>query len=202
MARKKQEAVLTKPLILLDRDGVLNRLVADPEQGTIDSPLHPTQVEVFPWVPEAVAMLVEGGYGLAIVTNQPAWAKGKTTHKNLLAVHEAVVNAVISKGGKILSSHICFHKAEDNCACRKPRTGLLEEAFISNHGSTKEGSWMVGDGLTDIEAGASAGVRKAFIGARKCDMCQIMMEKGLKPDFWGASLMEFTEYILGNKKGW
>jgi len=148
-----------------------------------------------------VAMLVEGGYGLAIVTNQPAWAKGKTTQKNLLAVHEAVVNAVISKGGKVLSSHICFHKAEDNCDCRKPKTGLLEEAFISNHGSTKEGSWMVGDGLTDIEAGASAGVRTAFIGARKCDMCQIMMEKGLKPDFWGSSLMEFAEYILRNKKG-
>jgi len=145
-------------------------------------------------------MLTEGGYGLVIVTNQPAWAKGKTTKKNLLAVHEAVVDAVMSKGGKVLSSHICFHKAEDNCTCRKPKTGLLEEAFRSNYGSTREGSWMVGDGLTDIEAGASAGVRTAFLGARKCGMCQIMMEKGLNPDFWGPSLREFAEYILRNKK--
>ena len=81
MARKKQEVVLIEPLILLDRDGVLNRLVADPEQGTIDSPLHPTQVEVFSWVPEAAAMLTEGGYGLVIVTNQPAWAKGRLQKK-------------------------------------------------------------------------------------------------------------------------
>jgi len=200
MARKKQDDVFMNSLILLDRDGVLNRLVVDPEQGTVDSPLHPTQVEVFPWVPEAVAMLTKGGYGLVIVTNQPAWAKGKTTQKNLLAVHEAVVNAVISKGGKVLSSYICFHKAEDNCACRKPKTGLLEEAFRSNNGSTRESSWMVGDGLTDIEAGASAGVRTAFLGVRKCDMCQIMTEKGSNPDFWGPSLMEFSEYILRNKK--
>lgn len=192
---------MTKPLILLDRDGVLNRLVTDPEQGTIDSPLHPTQVEIHPWVPEALAMLTREGYGLAIVTNQPAWAKGKTTKKNLVLVHEAVVNAVISKGGKVSSSHICFHRAEDNCACRKPKTGLLENAFNSNESSTREGSWMVGDGLTDIEAGASAGLKTAFIGTRKCDMCQIMMEKGLKPDFWGSSLMEFAEYILHINKG-
>jgi histidinol phosphatase-like enzyme len=66
-------------LVILDRDGVLNAMVVDAEHGTIDSPLHPSQVEVFPWVPRALARLAGLGFGLAIASNQPAAAKGKTT---------------------------------------------------------------------------------------------------------------------------
>src|SRR5713101_5169445 len=99
-----------KPLILLDRDGVLNRLVVDAEHGTIDSPLHPDQVEVPGGAAEALAQLTQAGYGVAIVTNQPAWAKKKTTRRNLEAVHEAVLAGVTRLGGRVLSSHICFHR--------------------------------------------------------------------------------------------
>ncbi len=66
-------------MILLDRDGVLNALLVDPEHGTIDSPLHPAQVQMLPGVVQALAQLTGAGYGLSIVSNQPAWAKGKTS---------------------------------------------------------------------------------------------------------------------------
>src|ERR1700722_17071549 len=122
---------MQSPLILFDRDGVLNRLVIDPEQGTIDSPLHPGQVELLPGAAEAVALLTRAGFGIAIVTNQPAWAKNKTTRRNLELVHETITRAVQETGGTILSSHICFHRAEDGCECRKPRVGLLREAIAS-----------------------------------------------------------------------
>src|SRR5260370_36516534 len=123
-----------KPLILLDRDGVLNRLVVDPEHGTVDSPLHPSQVALLPGVVEALAQLTEAGYGLAVVTNQPAWAKNKTTRDNVEDVHRAVVAGATRLGGRILSSHMCLHRAEDGCACRKPKAGLLQEAFPRNPG--------------------------------------------------------------------
>src|SRR5215469_5534383 len=116
-------------LILLDRDGVLNRVVVDPEHGTIDSPLHPDQVEVFPWVPEALLRLGRAGFALAIVSNQPAAAKGKTTRSNLERVQSRVLAEAESAGARIASSHFCFHRAEDGCDCRKPKTGLLQEAF-------------------------------------------------------------------------
>jgi len=80
------------PLVLLDRDGVLNALVVDPEHGTADSPLHPSQVRLLPGVPEALARLTRAGFVLRIVSNQPAAAKGKTTRANLEAVHEKVVS--------------------------------------------------------------------------------------------------------------
>ena len=123
-------------LILLDRDGVLNSVVIDSEHGTIDSPLHPDQVQVYAWVPLSLKKLMDLGYGLAIVTNQPSAAKKKTTRANLEAVHRRVLSEAQREGGRILSSHICFHRAEDDCLCRKPRTGLLEEAWQANPGLT------------------------------------------------------------------
>jgi D-glycero-D-manno-heptose 1,7-bisphosphate phosphatase len=184
------------PLILLDRDGVLNSLVVDPEQGTIDSPLHPNQVELIEGAAEAVARLTEAGYGLAIVTNQPAAAKNKTTRSNLERVHEKVLSGITRLGGRILSSHICFHRAEDGCSCRKPRTGLLERALADNPEQGRSGAWMVGDGVTDIQAGAGLGLHTAFLGPRKCDACKVLSRCDLNPTWWGPDLAAFTAHLL------
>ena len=185
-----------KPLILLDRDGVLNRMVIDPEHGTIDSPLHPSQVELLPGVAEALGRLTAAGFGLAIVTNQPAAAKNKTTRANLEAVHEAVLAGATAAGGRILSSHVCFHRSEDGCDCRKPRTGLLRAAFACNPGHEAAQSWMVGDGVTDIQAGAALRLHTAFLGPRQCAACKILDECDLRPTWWGADLATFTNHLL------
>jgi histidinol-phosphate phosphatase family protein len=186
-----------KPLILLDRDGVLNRLVVDAEQGTVDSPLHPSQVKLLPGVAESLAILTKAGYGLAIVTNQPAWAKQKTTRGNLETVHEKIVTEATCLGGRILSSHLCLHRSEDKCGCRKPKPGMLREAFARNPGCDAARSWMVGDGVTDVQAGTALGLRTAFLGPRKCDACKIMDELGLHPTVWVSDLPAFTTYLLG-----
>jgi D-glycero-D-manno-heptose 1,7-bisphosphate phosphatase len=190
-----------KPLILLDRDGVLNRLVVDAEHGTIDSPLHPDQVEVLPGVPEALARLTQAGFGLAVVTNQPAAAKGKTTWRNLEAVHEAVLTRATRAGGRVLGSHVCFHRAEDGCDCRKPRTGLLRAAFAAHPGHEPALSWMVGDGVSDVQAGAALKLRTAFLGPRKCDACKVFEGLDASPTFWGADLPAFATYLLCHAEG-
>jgi histidinol-phosphate phosphatase family protein len=133
--------VTTSGIILLDRDGVLNSMVIDADHGTIDSPLHPSQVKIYKWTADALALLNSKNYGLAIVTNQPSAAKGKTTKENLEKVHQLIVEQAELKGGKILSSHICFHRAEDHCACRKPKTGLLEDALKKNPSFSLNHSW-------------------------------------------------------------
>jgi D-glycero-D-manno-heptose 1,7-bisphosphate phosphatase len=186
-----------KPLILLDRDGVLNRLVVDPEQGTVDGPLHPSQVRMLPGVADALARLTRAGYGLAVVTNQPAWAKYKTTRENLDAVHRSVLAMATQRGAKILSSHLCLHRAEDGCDCRKPKPGMLRDAFAQNPEYDPSQSWMVGDGLTDIQAGAAIGLRTAFLGPRKCDACKVMEQWDLRPTVWVPDLATFTTYLLG-----
>ncbi len=76
-------------LIVLDRDGVLNRLIDNPAEPRPDSPMRVAEVQVFPWVPAALRDLTEAGFGLTIASNQPSWAKGKTTRADLDEVHAA-----------------------------------------------------------------------------------------------------------------
>ena len=64
----------TQGLIVLDRDGVLNALVPNPAEPRPDSPLRTSEVVVFDWVPEVLRELTRAGFGLAIASNQPAWA--------------------------------------------------------------------------------------------------------------------------------
>jgi D-glycero-D-manno-heptose 1,7-bisphosphate phosphatase len=183
-------------LVLIDRDGVLNELVVDPEQGTVDSPMVPAQVRMVPRAAEAVAALTKAGWGVAIVSNQPSAAKGKTTRQNLEAVHQTVLDEIARAGGKILSSHLCFHRAEDQCACRKPRTGLMEDAFKKNLGYPRDVSWMIGDGLMDVQAGQSFGLHTAFLAAHKCDTCQTALRRELRPTLWADDLWNAAAKIV------
>jgi histidinol-phosphate phosphatase family protein len=184
-------------LIVLDRDGVLNRLLDNPAEPRPDSPMRPSEVEVFPWVPAALRELTAAGFGLVIASNQPAAAKGKTTRAELEAVHAEVLRAATLKGGVILSSHLCFHRAEDGCACRKPATGLLEEAFARHPGFARARSWMVGDRAPDILAGASFGLLTAYLGDVASDDHATLVARGLRPSFCGADLRDFAEFLLG-----
>lgn len=182
-------------LILLDRDGVLNRMVVDPDHGTIDSPLHPSQVEIVHDAPEALARLNQLGYGLVICTNQPAAAKGKTTRLNLEATHAAVLSELEKAGVVVLSSHICFHTAEHRCPSRKPAPGLLLDALLTHPEYDREQSWMVGDGVTDMQAGYSAQLKTAFIAPKKLEACRILGELAVTPSFWGENLSEFVDHL-------
>jgi D-glycero-D-manno-heptose 1,7-bisphosphate phosphatase len=173
-------------------------MVVDPDQGTVDSPLHPEQVEILPGVPEALARLTQAGYGLSIISNQPAAAKGKTTRENLQKVHDKVMELVHAEGVVILSSHICYHRSEDNCVCRKPRTGLLEEAFQLHSSYPRMGSWMVGDGVTDIQAGQSFGLQTAMIAKHKAETAHVLKENDAVPTLWVDDLLDFCEQILEN----
>jgi D-glycero-D-manno-heptose 1,7-bisphosphate phosphatase len=188
-------------LIVLDRDGVLNRTVPNPAEPRPDSPLRPEEAQVFPWVPEALRALTAAGYGLVIASNQPAAAKGKTTRATLEAVHERIVRDAQAAGGVILSSHVCYHRSEDGCACRKPATGLLAEAFARHARFRPEASWIVGDRATDILAGAAFGLRTALVGDVFADDEKTLESRAIRPIFRGADLRDFAKHLLGGPDG-
>jgi D-glycero-D-manno-heptose 1,7-bisphosphate phosphatase len=175
---------------------VLNAMVVDAEHGTVDSPLYPAQVAILPGVPEALARLTQAGYGLAIVSNQPSAAKGKTTRQNLDQVLSRVIDLAQSAGGIILSTHICYHRGEDGCLCRKPKTGLLEEAFKRHATYDRKTSWMVGDGVIDIQAGQAMGLQTAMVAKHKADTAALLKEKNAVPTLWVDDLPDFARQIL------
>jgi D-glycero-D-manno-heptose 1,7-bisphosphate phosphatase len=184
-------------LIVLDRDGVLNRLLPNPAEPRLDSPMNAAQVTVFPWVPQALRELTDAGFGLAIASNQPAAAKGKTTRADLDAAHAEVLRLATSAGGVILSSHICFHRAEDGCRCRKPAPGLLEEALARHPAYAREASWMAGDRAPDVLAGAALGLQTALLAEPGSPEEGELAHRGVRPSFRGLDLRDFARFLLG-----
>jgi D-glycero-D-manno-heptose 1,7-bisphosphate phosphatase len=189
-----------RALIVLDRDGVLNHTVPNPAEPRPDSPLTVSEAEVFPWVPGVLRELTAAGYGLVVASNQPAAAKGKTTRAALDAVHAEILRQATSAGGVILSSHICFHRAEDGCGCRKPATGLLVEAFALHSRFEPAASWMVGDRATDVQAGAAFGLRTAYLGPLEGAAGELAA-LAISPSFCGVDLRDFAVHLLGLRPG-
>jgi D-glycero-D-manno-heptose 1,7-bisphosphate phosphatase len=183
-------------LIILDRDGVLNQTLHNPDEPRPDSPLRVEDVVVFPWVPALLRTLGDAGFALSIASNQPAFAKGKTSLQALQAVHERVLREVQREGAVISSSHVCFHRAEDGCACRKPKPGLLLEALARHPAREKEQSWMVGDRASDVLAGASIGLHTALLADAQSPERRALEASAVEPDFCGRDLRDFGRFLL------
>ena len=155
--------------VFLDRDGVLNELVADPVSGVAESPLTVEQVHLMPGAAAAAARLERAGFLLVCVSNQPAAAKGVATVTQLHAVHERVTGLLASKGVTLSASRLCLHHEQGvvsglsgRCGCRKPAPGMLLDAAAAL-GLDMGSSWMVGDTDADILAGRAAGCRTVLI---------------------------------------
>ena len=187
--------------VFLDRDGVINELVYYAEHGIVDAPFTPAQVKVLPGVPEALQELKKLGYKLVIVSNQPGIAKGFFSEGTFQEIRQAM-HAQLNGSGKLIDGeYYCFHhpqakidKYRQDCQCRKPKPGSLIRAAAELDLDLKS-SWMLGDGVTDIQAGSAAGCRTILIGKMKCEMCSMMSELGVKPDFTAAGLPEALDIL-------
>jgi D-glycero-D-manno-heptose 1,7-bisphosphate phosphatase len=182
-----------RPAIFLDRDGVLNELVADPITGAGESPLKLAQVRLIPGAAAAAASLAEAGYLLVCVSNQPAAAKGKVTVAELLLVHARVTELLAAQGVKLAASRLCLHHEQGVvpelsrvCACRKPAPGMLLDV-AGSLGVDLASSWMVGDTDADIAAGRAAGCRTVLIAHPGSVHKRL---RTVKPDFLADSLAD------------
>jgi D-glycero-D-manno-heptose 1,7-bisphosphate phosphatase len=143
--------------VFLDRDGVLNRSV---DRHGVPSPPHTVdEFELLPGVREAVEKLKGAGYLLVVVTNQPDIARGTQS-----ATVVDAMNAVLQRELDIDAVLVCPHDDADECACRKPKPGLLLEA-MDRFDIDRERSFMVGDRWRDVAAGRAAGCRTVQVGS-------------------------------------
>jgi D-glycero-D-manno-heptose 1,7-bisphosphate phosphatase len=158
-----------RPAVFLDRDGVLNELIADPLSGVGESPLAESDVRLVPGAATAASALAQAGFLLICVSNQPAAAKGRVSLQRLLAVHARVTELLAREGVSLTDSRLCLHHPEGvvpelsgPCACRKPAPGMLLTAARA-HDCDLAASWMVGDTDADVGAGRAAGCRTLLI---------------------------------------
>lgn len=145
--------------LFLDRDGILDELVYYESSDEWESPRRLSDLRMIEGVSEPLRRLAEAGWLLFIITNQPSFAKGKTSKEELVEVHDEVLRRL---DAPIAKSYVCFHQAEDRCECRKPSPHFLREA-AREYGVDLAQSWMVGDQDSDLACGRAAGCRVALI---------------------------------------
>lgn len=185
------------PAVFLDRDGVLNEMVYDAAHGLLDSPRRAEQVVVMRDATAFLQGLRELGYKVIVVTNQPGIAKGTLSIEELNAVHQRLGDALYPGGWDALE--YCPHHPEfgDVCECRKPGAGMLRKA-AREHGIDLSRSWMVGDGLVDVQAGRAAGCRTVLVTKLKVNVVERFFDlEGAEPDFVARDLSQALKCIRG-----
>lgn len=187
--------------VFLDRDGVINEIVYFPELGLLDSPLNPRQFKLLPNVAKAVKIFNKLGLKVVIASNQPAIAKGKITKELFEKISLKMIRDLKRGGAHIDAEYYCFHhpaakyaRYRVRCRCRKPEPGLLLKA-AKDIGIDLSKSFLVGDSLTDIEAGGAAGCKTFLIGYLKSDLSRLMEDTDVRPDFIVPSLLDAAKII-------
>ncbi len=142
--------------VFLDRDGVIN----------IDKK-YVYKIEDFEFcrgVFEALHHFQSLGYKLIIVTNQSGIGRGYYSEEEFQKLTGWMREALLHVNINIDAVYHCPHAPEENCACRKPKSGMLEEAIRTFNIDVKD-SWMIGDKRSDIEAAYSVGIENTiFLG--------------------------------------
>jgi len=142
-------------LIILDRDGVIN----------FDSDLYiksPAEWRPIPGSIEAISRLNQNGFRVVVATNQSGIGRGLFDMATLNAINDKMMEMVFRQGGRIDALFFCPHTAAEECACRKPRTGMLEEIAARFHTELK-GVPSIGDSLKDLQAAESVGAQPILV---------------------------------------
>lgn len=147
------------PLIILDRDGVINQ----------DSDNFIRSVEEFIPLPgslEAIARLTHAGYQVAVATNQSGIGRGLFDLSTLNAMHDKLRRLLATHGGRIEMIAFCPHTPDDDCACRKPKPGMYLE-IAQRMDLSLSGVPVIGDSLRDLQAAQLVGAKPILVRTGK-----------------------------------
>jgi D-glycero-D-manno-heptose 1,7-bisphosphate phosphatase len=190
--------------VFLDRDGVLNYNVLNPATGEWESPHEPEDFKLFPWTIKSLQELQKLGFLMFLVSNQPSYAKGKTSLENIKAIEQKLHDILMFN--KILFSDYlyCYHHPQGivpevsrRCDCRKPGIKFLVDAG-HKYSLDMRSSWMIGDRDSDIICGQNAGTRTIFIENREKLICP-QKSGSNSPDFTVGDLREAVDIIMGRE---
>jgi D-glycero-D-manno-heptose 1,7-bisphosphate phosphatase len=182
VAANRDEVVGHRRAVFLDRDGVINQAIV--RGGKPYSPQSVDALEILPRVAQALEDLRSAGYLNVIVTNQPDVGSGKLARSTVEAMHLHLRNKL-----PIDAVKVCYHTDADNCACRKPKPGMILDA-ASEYALDLGKSYLVGDRWRDVEAAQAAGCQALFIDY------QYSEKKPDKPYVAVNSLAEAAQLIL------
>ena len=146
-------------LVILDRDGVIN-------EDSDDYIKSPEEWRLIPGSDAAIAKLNQHGFTIAVATNQSGVARKLYNLATLTAIHEKMNQVIAEAGGKIDFLVYCPHGPDDDCDCRKPRPGLLQQ-IAKHYGVSLKAIPVIGDSLRDLQAAHAVGALAILVRSGK-----------------------------------
>lgn len=144
----------------MDRDGTL--------MEDVGYPRDPADVRLLTGVGPALRALRGAGFELVVVSNQSGIGRGIVTAEQARAVHSRFITELRDEGVELDAVEYCPHAPWEECPCRKPRAGMLT-AVAERRGIGLEESFMIGDRVSDVQAGIRAGCTAILLGGAVSD---------------------------------
>lgn len=188
--------MMPKKVIFIDRDGVINK---DPAGWTPHSYVAKWgDFHFLPGAKRAIKKLNDNGYRVIVISNQAGVGKGIYTEEMLNEISARMAVEVEKEGGRIEKIYYCTHKLSDDCACRKPKTGLFEQAE-KELGIQAAGNYFIGDNRMDIVAGKRKGIKTILVLSGKSSHDEV---KGWdeKPDYISRDFQEAADFVIKEGK--
>ncbi len=147
--------------VFLDRDGTIIEDVGYPHERS--------KIKFLPGVSKAIKLLNENGFKVIVITNQAGVARGYFTEETVREINRYVQESLAKQGAFIDMIYYCPHHIEGiieeyskECYCRKPNPGMIEQAVLE-FGIDLKNSFVIGDKISDIEAGQRAGCKTILL---------------------------------------
>ncbi|MDD4979734.1 MAG: HAD family hydrolase [Candidatus Omnitrophica bacterium] len=181
-------------VIFLDRDGVINEYPGDKDYVKSWNEFH-----FLPKVKSSLKKLCEGGFKIFIISNQAGVSKGIYSQKTLDTITRNMLQELDSDKIKIAGVYYCTHRQEDNCSCRKPKTGLIDLALSGLKGNGLKSKisvgYFIGDTTKDVETGKAAGLKTILVFSGK-EKPENKSRWGVLPDYLAQDISEAVDLIL------
>ena len=188
---------VSRPAVFIDRDGTLNE-----QMGYIN---HPGRFVILPGVPEAIRLLNKNDFFAIVISNQSGVARGYFPVNLVHEVH-ALLEAYLQEKGAIIDGiFFCPHHPHGIvseytcvCDCRKPKTGLINQARKS-FDIDMSNSYVVGDRYSDIEVANRSNLKGVLVktGYGLGEIDYILPEKPDKPCHIALDLLHAVRWITG-----
>jgi len=158
---------------------------------------HLSRFRLLPGAADAIRRLNETALPVIVVTNQSGVARGYFPEQLVCDVHERMKAELLEAGARLDGVYYCPHVSSDECECRKPKTGMLEQA-ARELGLDLKKSFVVGDRQSDVELAHCAGARSVLVrtGFGEGELAWHAKNWARQPEFVAADLPEAVEWIL------
>jgi D-glycero-D-manno-heptose 1,7-bisphosphate phosphatase len=190
-------SVMANQAVFLDRDGTINE-----EVGYVN---HIDRVFLLPRSAEAIRLLNQNGLKAVVVTNQSGVARGYFPESLVRQVHERIQDLLKREGAHLDGIYYCPHHPEagqppyrQKCRCRKPETGMVEEAVKALDIDCSK-SYVVGDRGNDIAFAQQIGAQGILVltGYGKGEWEYFGARWKVKPHHLAKDLYDAVQWILG-----